>query len=270
MSESFSERFRKREMVYGSAIVSASPLWPKVVQSCGLDFVFLDGEHMPLGRTELAQMCQTYKAMGIAPIVRLFKPDPYEACKALDGGAIGIVAPYVEDVEEIKAVAAACKWRPLKGKRLERFVAGTEILQPELAGYLSKRNQEILFIANIESVPAMENLEAICKIEGLDGIFIGPHDLSCSLGLPEQYNHPIFEKAVEEIIRKAAKQQVPIGIHFSESPLRQLRWIPVGLSIIVHSSDMALFSQRLQSDLKEIREALGNKQQASASTDMII
>jgi 4-hydroxy-2-oxoheptanedioate aldolase len=270
MRESFSVRFRKREMVYGSAIISTSPLWPHVVKTCGLDFVFLDGEHMPLGRSELAHMCQTYKAMEVAPIVRLFKPDPYEACKALDGGAIGIVAPYVEDVEQIKAVAAACKWKPLKGKRLERFVAGAEELQPELSAYLSSRNQDILFIANIESVPAMMNLDEILNIKELDGIFIGPHDLSCSLGLPEQYDHPLFEKAVEEIIRKAAHQHVPIGIHFSESPQRQLRWIPAGLSIIVHSSDMALFSQRLRSDLNEIRAVVGSKPDLSGGKEIIL
>jgi 2-keto-3-deoxy-L-rhamnonate aldolase RhmA len=270
MSESFSARFRKRELVYGSAVVSSSPLWPQVVQSCGLDFVFLDGEHMPLGRSELAHMCQAYKAMGIAPVVRLFKPDPYEACKALDGGATGIVAPYVEDVEQIRAVAASCKWKPLKGKRLERFIAGEEELQPELSGYLSTRNQDILFIANIESVPAMMNLDAILAIKELDGIFIGPHDLSCSLGLPEQYDHPLFEKAVDEIIRKAAHHHVAIGIHFSGSPQRQIRWIPAGLSIIVHSSDMALFSQRLTSDLEQIREAVGSKKENDEGKEMVI
>lgn len=270
MALSFSDRFRNRELVCGSAIVSTSPLWPPLLKRCGVDFVFLDGEHMPLGREELAHMCQIYRALGVAPIVRLYKPDGYEACKALDGGALGVVAPYVEDVETIKNVASACKWRPLKGRRLQRFIAGEEPLQPELCDYLRRRNRDVLFIANIESVPAVENLDAILRIEELDGIFIGPHDLSCSLGMPEQYDHPLFEQAVSEIIRKAVANKTPIGIHFSESPQRQIRWLPAGVSIVVHSSDMALFSQRLMSDLEEIRQAAGMQREAPEGEALVI
>ena len=73
--------------IYGTAVVSSSPMWPFAVKQTGLDFVFLDTEHTPIDRTILAGMCQMYKALGIPPLVRIPSPDPYEACKVLDGGA---------------------------------------------------------------------------------------------------------------------------------------------------------------------------------------
>ena len=82
-----------RDRVYGTAITVNAPLWPTHVKACGLDFVFLDTEHIALGRQQLSDMCRMYQALDIAPIVRIPSPDPYRACQVIDDGAIGVVAP---------------------------------------------------------------------------------------------------------------------------------------------------------------------------------
>ena len=82
--------------IYGTCITSNAPLWPKVVANSKLDFVFLDTEHIPLNRSQLAGMCQSYQALGLSPIVRIPSPDPYRASQAIDDGAIGVIAPYLE------------------------------------------------------------------------------------------------------------------------------------------------------------------------------
>ena len=112
----FAERLRRADRLYGTLIVSPSPHWVPVVASLGLDFVFIDTEHIPLDREKLAWMCQAYHAVGLPPIVRITSPDPYEACVALDGGAVGIVAPYVETPEQVRELVGAVKKRPLKGR----------------------------------------------------------------------------------------------------------------------------------------------------------
>ena len=108
--------------VFGTLIVSPSPQWPAVVRGCGLDFVFIDTEHIALDRGELGWMCQTYSALGIPPLVRITSPDPYEATVALDGGAAGVIAPYVESPKQARALRGAVKLRPIKGHKLQSML----------------------------------------------------------------------------------------------------------------------------------------------------
>ncbi len=243
--------------VYGTCVTATSPSWQHAAAGTGIDFVFIDTEHIPLDRADLSKLCQHYTALGVTPIVRIPKPDPFLACQAIDGGAIGVVAPYLEDPAQFRELTGAIKYRPLKGEKLEALLAGKEALSEEMDQYVRNYNKGNLFIANIESVPALEDLDNLLSEPGLDGVFIGPHDLSVSMGLPEKYDHPDFEEAVRTIIRKTREKGLHIGVHFSLEPERQVKWAKEGANIIVHSFDIALFRQRLAADLKVIKGALG-------------
>lgn len=235
-------------------------MWPKAISQVGLDFVFLDTEHIPMDRAELATLCQQFRAYGITPIVRIPSPDPFRACQVIDGGALGVVAPYLESVEQVRELVGATKFRPLKGERLANVLSGLEVLSADMLAYIAAYNADQLCIANIESVPALDRLGELLSVPGLDAVFIGPHDLSVSLGLPEQYDHPDFEVAVRTIIHTARSNGLSVGIHFSLEPERQIKWINEGANMVVHSFDIALFSQRLRHDLTLIREAVGDNQ----------
>jgi len=254
-----SEALRSGRRVYGTCIVSPSPRWPGAVRGLGLDFVFIDTEHIAIEREELCWMCQAYRALGIAPIVRVPKPDPYWACMALDGGAEGVIFPYVETPAQVQALRGATKLRPLKGKRLQDALAGTAELEPELAEYLAKRNAGSVLIVNIESTPALEALDEILAVPQLDAALIGPHDLSCSLGIPEQYQHPRFDEAVRTIIRKARAAGVGVGIHYWASIEQEISWAEEGANFIVHSTDIVLFGQALKADLARLKQALSDQ-----------
>jgi 2-keto-3-deoxy-L-rhamnonate aldolase RhmA len=270
MEKTLLKKIRAGKVVFGTCMTSTSPIWPAIAQRAGLDFVFLDTEHIPLERMEIAHMCQIFRAMGIAPIVRIPSPDPFKACQMMDAGAEGVVAPYLENVAQIKELVGALKYRPLKGELLEKFLNGESEPDQGLKEYLDKWNDGNACIANIESLPALENLEELLAIKGLDAVFIGPHDLSVSLGLPEQYDHPLFEAAIKKIIRISKDKGLAVGIHFSESPDRQIRWIKEGVNIIIHSSDLAMFSQRLQHDMDYIKKAINEEsQKANNSADII-
>src|SRR5690242_16473768 len=93
------EALRSGRRVYGTRVVSTSPSGPPMMVRLGLDFVFLDTEQIAIPYDTLSWMCRCYAALGMVPIVRIPEPDPYEACKVLDGGAMGIVAPYMETVD---------------------------------------------------------------------------------------------------------------------------------------------------------------------------
>jgi|TARA_B110000037_G_scaffold199343_1_gene239026 4-hydroxy-2-oxoheptanedioate aldolase len=270
MATSLLDKLNNGENIYGTCILSTSPIWSKVVGGSGLDFVFLDTEHIPMDRTELTFLCQIYSSKGISPIVRIPSPDPYIACMAKDAGAVGVLAPYVESIEQIQQLVGATKHRPLKGGRLQNVLNGKEVLEPELKAYLENYNKGSLCIVNIESLIAVDNLDALLEVDGLDGIIIGPHDLSINMGLPEQYDHPDFEKVVKEIITKARSKNIAAGIHFPSNPDRQIQWMKEGANIVMHSSDMFLFSQKLNEDLLKIKNAVGDHLVQNDDADLAI
>jgi 2-keto-3-deoxy-L-rhamnonate aldolase RhmA len=253
------ERMQARRCAYGTLVVSPSPRWPSALARIGLDFVFIDTEHIALDRAQLSWMCQTYAAMGLSPLVRIPSPDPYQACMALDGGAGGIVAPYIETVEQVQVLVGAVKLRPLKGARLAEAMADPASLEPCLAAYLEQTNRHSLLIINIESTPAVTRLEELVSVPGVDAVLIGPHDLSCSLGLPEQYDHPRFEAAVVNIIEVARARGVAAGIHWWGDPARLAQWRDAGLSIIIHRADIIAMQRGLSEDLTRLRAALGDE-----------
>ena len=257
--------------VYATSIVSASPQWPEALRNTGIDFVFIDSEHIPRDRTVLSWMCAAYREMGLPPVVRIPSPDPYEACQVLDGGATGIIVPYVESPAEVRALAGAVRWRPLKGRRLQDALDDPGTLEPELKAYLEKRNENNVLIVNIESVPAVEALDDILAVPGLDAVLIGPHDLTCSLGVPEDYQGAALDAAVRTIVGKARARGIGGGVHcFWEGIERETEWGQAGANLIMHNSDVTLFSQALRADVSALRKAFGDRVEEQADQGGII
>jgi len=263
------ECLHRGQTVFGTLIVSPSPRWPEVVANCGLDFVFIDTEHIALDRAQLSWMCQTYAALGIPPIVRIPSPDPHAATMVLDGGAAGIIAPYVESVEQVQELRGAVKMRPIKGRKLQAMLAG-ESAESELEHYIRERASKRILIVNIESVPAMDALDEILRVPDLDGVLIGPHDLSCRLGVPEQYDHPTFLDACETIFRKARAANVGAGIHFWGDAAQQTRFLKLGANMLIHSADISLFQKHLQLELAAIKKAVGISSDDTTSSTPVI
>jgi len=264
------DKLQKGLRVYGTCLTATAPSWPLSLQKAGLDFAFIDNEHISMNRADLARLCQVLKGYGIASIVRIPSPDPYLASQAIDAGATGVVAPYLEKTEDIRQLVGAVKFKPIKGALLQRLLNNEEILKPDMQRYVDKFNSGNLCIANIESVTAMDILDELLAVPGLDGVFIGPHDLSASLGYPEQYDHPVFEAAVRQIIQTTRSKGLSIGIHFSLEPERQIKWVKEGANIIVHSFDIALFTQRLIHDIQVIKKGVGDETTVNISGNIII
>ena len=255
------------ERVYGTMVTAISPNWPNVVKAIGLDWAFIDTEHIAQDRAQLSWMCKLYAAVGVVPIVRIPSPDPYQAAMALDGGAQGVIAPYVETVEQVRALVGAVKLRPLKGDKLRGALSGERALEPDVSAFLQERNQGSVAIVNIESVAAMEALDEMLDVEGLDAVLIGPNDLSCNLGIPNQYYHPKFVDAVDTIISKARAKNIGAGIHMvygdstegshtGSAMTQEVRWAQMGANLIAHSIDVVAFRNGLRREFDEIKGAL--------------
>lgn len=272
IGQSFCEALRSGKRLYGTLLVSSAPEWPAQVEKLGLDFVFLDTEHISPNRKTLSSLCGTYEAMNLNPIVRIASPDPNLAAMALDGGAGGIIAPYVESVGQVQALRGAVKLGPVKGQKLAAILDGKPgALEPELAAYLAKRNRGNALIVMIESQPAIEALDDILAVPQLDAVLIGPHDLSCSLGIPEQYDHPDLDRVIRTIIEKARASGVGAGMYFLGNMRRQeVDWIRVGANLIIHSADLIAFSKTIQAEISHLKEAVGDSELPRASSEINI
>ena len=269
-SNNLKKALHSGKIVFGTLIVSPSPRWINTVAGLDLDFIFIDTEHIGIDDQELGWMCHAYRGINLVPIVRITRPDPFEACKALDLGAGGIVAPYVETVEEVKKLRGAVKLRPLKGKKLTNVLFGEKKISPKLQQYLRNYNADNILIINIESKPAVNALDDLLRVPDLDGLLIGPHDLSVNLDIPEEYNNPLFDTTVKEIIKKGRAKKIGVGIHYFASIEQEIEWAKFGLNMIIHQSDLTLFSAALRKDLNILREGLGEKIKGAKIQDKAI
>jgi len=261
------EALHSGKRIYGTLLTSCSPLWFKVVEQLKLDCLFLDTEHNKMDWHDLGWMCRAYTAIGVAPIVRIPEADAYEACRVFDAGATGVVAAYIETLEQVDQLRSAAKLRPLKGKKLAQILSGESKLQGEMADYVPKYNEGHVLLVNIESVPAVEALDEILAVPGLDGLLIGPHDLSCNLGVPEQYDHPLFEKTMLTIISKARAKNIGVGCHNLPRVEQEIRYAKAGLNLILRQIDRTLFARALHEDLTKIKQALGDVDGAKGLAD---
>ncbi len=262
------EALRAGKRVYGTMIVSPSPRWIDVIGQLNIDFVFIDTEHIAIDRHQLSWMCHGYAGKGLVPVVRIPEPDPYQACMAMDAGAQGIVAPYIENVGEVKGLRGAVKTRPIKGQKLMDYLDGKRPFEPELEEYVKKYNENHVLIVNIESQSAIDRLGEIVSVPGLDAVLIGPHDLSCNLGVPEQYDHPLFKEAVEKILKTARMAGVGAGIHvfYNDSVRWETEWAGKGANLILHSGDINRFAQVMYDDINTLRKQLDGSSAGNAES----
>ena len=207
--------------------------------------------------------------MGLPPLVRIPTQDPDDATVVLDDGAAGVIIPYVEQPEVVRSMVGASKMRPLKGRRLREALNG-EDLDPELRTYIENHNDGHILLTNIESVPAMENLDMILAEKGLDCVLIGPHDLSTSLGVPEQYDHPRFLEACALILGKARAAGIGAGIHHWLPPQKQMQFVEMGANLLIHKADAIFVSEGLGNEVSQLRNLLGQESPYSQSGNITI
>jgi len=262
---------RAGQRVYGTLVVSPAPEWLKVVEGLNLDYVFIDTEHIAADRMQVSWMCRAFQAIKVAPLVRIPSPDPYQACMVLDAGAAGVIAPYIETPEQVMQLVGATKHKPIKGRYLQQLLDGTPA-PSGLRSYLDELDGGNAMIVNIESVPAMEALDEILAVPGLDAVLVGPHDLSCSLGIPEEWDNPKFIKAVDTIITKARVRGVSAGIHIMyEAGLEaEVRWAKLGANFIFHHGDILSFRFAMKRDLAWIKQELGERPEAAKGESLNI
>ncbi|MCL2513697.1 MAG: aldolase/citrate lyase family protein [Oscillospiraceae bacterium] len=262
----FAAAVKECRRLYGTMAASTSPVWIREYAKTGADFVFIDTEHIPIDRAELAYMCVGCEAAGTAPLVRVPSYEPLEICKALDAGACGIMAPYTETVEQVISLIKAVKYRPLKGKALEDALFNKEGLTKETAAFIEGKNRDKALFLNIESVEAVNNLPQLLDFDEVDGVIIGPHDLSVNMGIPEQWGSPVYDDMIKRIIDITRGAGKSVGNHYSFGLEQEIKWAQCGMNIFLHSTDINAFVGHIKAELDAAKKALGDAGAATGDT----
>ena len=252
--EQLKQKVNSGGIVYGTMIsLGRNPRWSSAFSNFGLDYAILDTEHAARSRSEVADYLAAFRYSGVVPIVRVPIPASHYVTMYLDAGAQGVLAPYCETVKEVKEVVAATKWRPLKGELAEKAVNTGEFPSPATKEYLEDRNRNNVCIIGIESVPAISNLENILEVDGIDAVFVGPNDLSITLGVPDQYDHPDYEAALREVISKCQAAETPVLIHHQTVELTQ-KWLREGARFVLYSSDASTLHNGFRNEFGQIKK----------------
>lgn len=257
--------------VYGIALEGyGQARWPKFFANLGIiDYVFMDSEHSPNNRETIAWAAQCYTAYGIAPLLRIPDISASEAAMGLDAGAHGIIVPYVETLAQVKKMVGAVKYRPLKGKALQTVLNLNQFPSEETKTYLPEFNPDAFLVIMIESPEGIENLEEILSFGGVDAVLVGPHDLSISLGIPEQYDNPLFVDSVSQIIAICQSHEVAVGMHLMFGTLDQtIRWVQRGFNFVSVRGDTLFIANSTQHELTTIQEIVDSEKQNSRTKDI--
>ncbi len=242
-----------KQTVYGTLLAhTIDPSIVKWLPDGMLDFVIVTPEHTAYDIGDFLAVRHALEAKGIACLARTHSRDESDVAKVCDSYD-GVVVPYVEDIEEAKRLAAAALYRPLKGKVLDRALATGKWPSDKTRDYIAKKNAETIFIPMIESVPAIENLDGICSIPGIDALFVGPGDMSANMGIPKEYDHPDLIANIQKVIDAGNKHNITAGCWFG-TPEQALRTIKQGARLVVYGNDGLLLQQAMENIFPKLQQ----------------
>ncbi len=238
-SPSLKEKLQSGRLTIGSWITLGHPAIAEIFAGAGFDWLVVDMEHTTISMEQAGDLIRVIDLSGVAPLVRLTSNDPNQIKRVMDAGAHGIVVPMVNSPEEAEAAVAATRYAPagVRGVGLARAQKYGAAFQE----YLAWQKNEPVVIVQIEHKSALTVLEKIFKVKGVDGFIIGPYDLSCSMGIPGEFEHPEFLDAMETIRSAGQRLKFPGGIHVVEPDRDRLNLaIKDGYRFIAYSVDIRM------------------------------
>ncbi len=253
MNTELIQRFREK-MLNGCAIgcfmKTCDPAFVEAAGYAGMDFAIFDMEHGPVSLERLQDLIRAAQIAGILPVVRVRHGDLVS--QALDIGAAGVQIPQVSTPEEAEQAVRAAKYYPQGERGICRFVRAAHYSAMDRTVYFSEANQALV-IVQLEGQEAMKNLDEIMAVPGIDILFIGPYDLSQSLGVPGQTTHPAVVGQMQEIAAKAKEKKMLVGT-FTDSPETLNMWIGAGVQYLSYSVDMGIFHNACRTIKEEARK----------------
>ena len=248
----FRKTIRERP-VWGTFSKTEDPAMIEAMALAGMDFIILDTEHGPNTSLSLQNLIRAAEVGGMLPFIRIPEGDFTRISAALDIGAAGVQVPQVVTAADAQRAVEHARFYPKGNRGVCRYVRAAGYSSIDKSEYFRKADESIL-ILQLEGKEALANFDAIVATEGLDILFVGPYDLSQSLGVPGQVDHPMVVSQVEEICRNCRKRGVTVGT-FVESVQTARFWIERGVNYVCYSVDVGLMYQTCAGICRDFRAA---------------
>ena len=225
----------------------------------GFDYVIIDTEHGPFDTETMMNLIRAAESVGLVPMVRIADVTHKEIQRAADCGAQGIIVPCLRTLDDFKKCVDLAKYAPVGNRG---FIKGRgcgfgnrDWACGSLEEYFSNSNDRLLVMPQCETLEALEQIESIVQIEGLDGIFVGPYDLSTCMGIPGQFNDPGYI-AAEKRVLNACKNAGKICYVFTGTESASISQIKNGFDGVAHSIDFNVFTAAYKAISTSIRDGL--------------
>lgn len=245
----FRQRLKQGEVLLGTMVTLASPSAAEVLSHVGFDWLFVDGEHGPLDTGDLLLLLQAIGGR-VASLVRVAEGSEVLIKKVLDLGASGIIVPQVNSAQQAADVVRYARYAPLgaRGVGLARAHGYGFAFQP----YLESANEQVCVVVQAEHIRAVECIDRIVEVPGIDAVLLGPYDLSASLGRTGQLDHPSVVEAIEHVTAVCCRARIPLG-YFGVNAAAVLPFKARGYTLLVAGVDTLLLGLAARRILAELQ-----------------
>lgn len=253
--KSLKARLRRRELTIGSWITLGHPAVAEIMAKAGFDWLTIDMEHSAITLHHAQELIRVIDLCGVVPLVRVGENDPTLIRRVMDAGAHGVMVPMVNSRGDAERAVSAVKYPPMgtRGVGLARAQGYGLDFEP----YRRWSQAESMVIVQIEHIRAVENLEEILSVPGVDGFIVGQYDLSGSLGVPGRFTDKRFLQALKRIRGVAKRSPVPSGYHVvPPRPELVTEKIRDGYSFIAYSDDFLFLGEMCRNGLRAIKKAV--------------
>jgi 2-dehydro-3-deoxyglucarate aldolase len=250
--EGLKQSLRAGRLTVGSWITLAHPAIAEMLARAGFDWLVVDLEHSVITLREAEELIRVIDLCGVAPLVRLTGHDWLQVKRVMDAGAHGVVVPMVTTAVEAEAAVAAVYYPPRGSRGVG--LARAHGYGARFGEYVDWLESDAVIIAQIEHIEAVYNLEAILAVEGIDGYIVGPYDLSASMGLAGQFDHPDVAAALARVREVGGRSGKPGGIHIVEPEPEALHaHVEQGHRFLAYSVDTRMLDRMARDGLSVLR-----------------
>lgn len=247
------QAFEDKKKLTGPFMKLLDPGIVEVFGHAGFDFVIFDTEHGPINTESMADLIRAAQLVGISPNVRIRSNDPSLISQALDLGAEGILIPHISDAASARDAVKASLFAPKGERGVCCYVRSADYSHLNKQAYFKKANDSTVIIPFIEGNEGINNLNEIIKVEGIGAIFIGPYDLSQSMGVPGEIDHPQVTRKMEEVVHIAKNAGLAVGT-FVDDVQSASRWMNLGVQYIAYSVDVGIIYNASKSIVTDLRK----------------
>jgi len=235
-----------------------SPGMGQMAANAGCDFLIFDMEHSVFTQETIRRLILSAKAADVTALVRVPYTEYFFMSRSLDAGAEGLMIPRVETRDQTLKIVESVKYPPVGNRGAAFGIAHDDYKGGDIGALAERANEETLIIVQTETAKGVENVDEILSVEGVDVAWIGQCDLTISLGIPGQYDHPDFLRAFDKVLNACEKHGVALGYLPLDVP-DALAMIDRGARCIAYSADAFLFSTALKNDVQQISDYIAKR-----------